>query len=491
MADHLHLHSLAEWDVQLSTEIQQHLTTAEGLPSFPVDYIARWLSSSIKVSPSMTVCRFNHCSFDNPLGNGTRNVGGKIEAIQKLQCTLQKWLVERGHGSNYDVLVTAHGILDDVICIQILRPCEPHDADFPHHYSLYHSKRPPPLDTWYHRHNSRNLPSLRETDVQLTHCPNGSSIASSSRKGRPYESQHAWRKGLWPPYPYGVVIVDRRCGEAVLRGADIYPTSGILCTDTFIAPQSPVAVYVDMTSYRDTNINRGPVDPKCTRGRRRRRKAHASTRISRGISLQDCTSCDDDKNIVFIGIGMAKCSRTAMFSKSPLRDAAIEMVQIALPLLVTTGSAGAAYLLPSMNEVLLPLHDSIVVQNLPSIVVAHALLEDDVPSDRLMRQNGVAAEPGEWILDMCCAPGGKTSHVASLCRQRGRNARDGPVTIVACDKSRKKILQVREFLQRLGCLADQLVVPLVLDTTQCVLHMKDDDESTLTQVRRTLHAICF
>lgn len=44
------------------------------------------------------------------------------------------------------------------------------------------------------------------------------------------------------------------------------------------------------------------------------------------------------------------------------------------------------------------------MQNLPSVVVGHVL----------------APRPGERILDMCAAPGGKTCHIAALMRDQVR-----------------------------------------------------------------------
>jgi 16S rRNA methyltransferase RsmB/F len=482
----LHIRSLAEWNVHLSPELQRHLTTSGAVPSVPADYIDRWLSSSIKVSPAITVCRLNHCRYDKAHPKDVpKNVLGMTEVMEKLERAVQKWLIERGRGPNYGILVTAHEVLEDVICIQIIPPCKRQDPDLPHH-SLYQSKLPPPLDTWYDR-SYNNIQSSAETVDQPTQRNGDSPIALSNRKGQPFKSQHAWRKGLWPPYPYGVVIVDRPCGEAVLRGADIYPTPGILCTDTYVVPQSPVAVYVDMTRYGETNFiaadaTNGALDDPCNRSperrRRRRHNSGSSTKFSRGVSLQHYSISNDDKTVVFIGIGIAKCSRAAMFSKSPssLQGAVIEMFQIAAPF--ETPRSNASYLLPSMNNILLTLHDSIVVQNLPSMVVAHVLLEDELWSHSTAIRNE-ESDSREWILDMCCAPGGKTSHVASLCRQRGgKHPRGGSYTIVACDKSRKKIVQVREFLRKLGCLEDLLVIPLVLDSTQCVLRWNDADGDT-------------
>lgn len=50
-------------------------------------------------------------------------------------------------------------------------------------------------------------------------------------------------------------------------------------------------------------------------------------------------------------------------------------------------------------------------------------------------------QPGERILDLCAAPGGKATHLAELCSQ---------VEIAACDVSEKRLLRIRENAERLG-----------------------------------------
>eukprot|EP00529_Nitzschia_sp_RCC80_P027057 CAMPEP_0113522142 /NCGR_PEP_ID=MMETSP0014_2-20120614/45032_1 /TAXON_ID=2857 /ORGANISM="Nitzschia sp." /LENGTH=284 /DNA_ID=CAMNT_0000420181 /DNA_START=47 /DNA_END=901 /DNA_ORIENTATION=+ /assembly_acc=CAM_ASM_000159 len=82
-----------------------------------------------------------------------------------------------------------------------------------------------------------------------------------------------------------------------------------------------------------------------------------------------------------------------------------------------------------------------MLQNLPSVLVAHTL----------------NPQPNDVILDMCAAPGGKTSHLASLV--------NNDATIVACDKSRKKIVLARDTFKRFGATC---IVPLALDTTKCL-----------------------
>ncbi|CAI5705690.1 unnamed protein product, partial [Peronospora farinosa] len=94
---------------------------------------------------------------------------------------------------------------------------------------------------------------------------------------------------------------------------------------------------------------------------------------------------------------------------------------------------------PPMNGVL---RGQIYVQNLPCSVVAHAL----------------DPQEGDVILDMCAAPGGKTSHVATLMRNKG--------ALIACDRSKRKALELRTLCEDLQL---ECVVPLKMDSTHAVL----------------------
>ncbi len=78
---------------------------------------------------------------------------------------------------------------------------------------------------------------------------------------------------------------------------------------------------------------------------------------------------------------------------------------------------------PCLNGVL---EDAIFLQNLPSMLAARVL----------------NPAPGSRVLDMCAAPGGKTTHLAQLMRDEG--------SIVAGDKNAKKLAKIAENCSRFG-----------------------------------------
>ncbi|CAG5896211.1 unnamed protein product [Menidia menidia] len=116
-------------------------------------------------------------------------------------------------------------------------------------------------------------------------------------------------------------------------------------------------------------------------------------------------------NKAFVGNGVAEMDRSGIFrTEEPARGVAVRMVE---PL----------YRSPSFDGVLPGL---VFLQNLPSVVVGHVL----------------GPRPGEKILDMCAAPGGKTCHIASLMGDQGE--------VVALDRIRNKIDRIRQNAKALG-----------------------------------------
>jgi 16S rRNA (cytosine967-C5)-methyltransferase len=64
----------------------------------------------------------------------------------------------------------------------------------------------------------------------------------------------------------------------------------------------------------------------------------------------------------------------------------------------------------------------------------------------------LAPQPGEQVLDMCAAPGGKATHLAQLMNDQG--------TIIATDLNQRRIRRIRESAERLGL---QSIQPLASD----------------------------
>jgi 16S rRNA C967 or C1407 C5-methylase (RsmB/RsmF family) len=107
-------------------------------------------------------------------------------------------------------------------------------------------------------------------------------------------------------------------------------------------------------------------------------------------------------------------------------------------------SKRAGPMMPPLNGVLV---DKMMLQNLPSALVAHAL----------------SPKRKDVIFDMCSAPGGKTAHVASLV--------SNDALIVAADKSRRKMTSSRSFFKNAGATC---IHPLALDSTKCIISDKSD-----------------
>jgi 16S rRNA methyltransferase RsmB/F len=281
-----------------------------------------------------------------------------------------------------------------------------------------------------------------------------------------------WRKWSGWPCSHAVVVVDRLCGEAVLRGADVF-VKGILVADVVqIQKDQVVAVYADLGIQRK-----------------------GATKTTRGQHLQHYTG-----HAVFLGLGTAACRRTHFFSRSHglgVRMSALPW-QRAGPVLPPLMSADVAATANSRNSSKTTTTTSLSqllalgrvhAQNLPSALVAHVL----------------DAQPGQVIFDMCAAPGGKTSHVAQLVRAATANAAannrkknvesstsskttSARTIIVMADKSRKKVLQARELFQRL--LGDQhdngddncTITPLHLDSTNCVERRQNIPRQSVQEV---------
>ncbi|XP_078090817.1 tRNA (cytosine(72)-C(5))-methyltransferase NSUN6 [Mustelus asterias] len=107
----------------------------------------------------------------------------------------------------------------------------------------------------------------------------------------------------------------------------------------------------------------------------------------------------------FVGNGIAEVSRNEIFcSNHTLRGVGIRMTE-------------PVYISPSFDNLL---SNFVFLQNLPSVVVSHVL----------------DPKPGERILDICAAPGGKTTHIAALMNDKGE--------VIAMDKIANKVKKIKQ-----------------------------------------------
>ncbi|XP_042636278.1 tRNA (cytosine(72)-C(5))-methyltransferase NSUN6 [Orycteropus afer afer] len=142
-----------------------------------------------------------------------------------------------------------------------------------------------------------------------------------------------------------------------------------------------------------------------------------------------------DGSKVFLGNGISELSRNELFSGLPeLKGIGIKMTE-------------PVYLSPSFDNVL---PSYLFLQNLPSTVVSHVL----------------NPQPGEKILDLCAAPGGKTTHIAALMHDQGE--------VIALDKISNKVEKIKQNALLLGL---NSIRAFCFDGTKALKHeMVEDTE---------------
>ncbi|KAI0524757.1 hypothetical protein KFK09_004142 [Dendrobium nobile] len=194
---------------------------------------------------------------------------------------------------------------------------------------------------------------------------------------------HSIHYGNQPDQSVKEVIVSRKCAEAVLRGAQIF-VPGLLACSSHVEKGDIVAVSVAVEQ------------PSADGG--------WGVGLTRGTVLQGSEADPQylERNGMYIGQGITKFSRAGMFRAS--EGIAVEMTD-------------RVYRLPSFHNLL---EGEIFLQNLPSIVAAHVL----------------DPQQGERILDMCAAPGGKTTAIAMLMRDNGE--------VIAIDRSHNKVMDIKK-----------------------------------------------
>ncbi|XP_027172981.1 putative methyltransferase NSUN6 [Coffea eugenioides] len=206
------------------------------------------------------------------------------------------------------------------------------------------------------------------------------------------------------------VIVSRKCAEAVLRGAQVY-VPGVLACSAHVEKGDVVAVSVAVEQ------------PGADGG--------WGANITRGTILQGSPAdpCYFERNGLYIGQGITMLSRAGMFR---------------VPEGVAVDMNCRVFDLPSFHDLL---EGEIFLQNLPSIIAARAL----------------DPQRGERILDMCAAPGGKTTAIAILMQDEGE--------VIAVDRSHNKVLDIKKLAAEMGLTC---ITPYKLDALKAVCRSESD-----------------
>ncbi|XP_038709669.1 tRNA (cytosine(72)-C(5))-methyltransferase NSUN6 isoform X2 [Tripterygium wilfordii] len=233
---------------------------------------------------------------------------------------------------------------------------------------------------------------------------------------------HTIDYGYAPDRPPKEVLVSRKCAEAVLRGAQVY-VPGVIACSAHVEKGDRVAVSVA--------VEQPGVDGRWGVG------------ITRGTVLQALESdpYHFERSGLYIGQGTTMLSRAGIFR---------------VPGGIAVDMNNQVFKLPSFNDVL---EGEIFLQNLPSIVAAQVL----------------DPQKGERILDMCAAPGGKTTAIAILMKDEGE--------VVAVDRSHNKVLDIQKRASEMGL---KSIMTYKLDATQAVCRIVQSSDMSVDQSSDTL-----
>ncbi|KAF5273952.1 hypothetical protein FQA39_LY01067 [Lamprigera yunnana] len=168
------------------------------------------------------------------------------------------------------------------------------------------------------------------------------------------------------------VIIDVHCAAAVLRGAHIF-APGVIGMLSGTKHDDCVSLYADLAG-------------RCKKGFNK---------------IYHCP------HKLFLGNGLIKMTRYELFRS--------DYKPIGIAVEVTDRISGCL----NLNENLFPT-GSVLLQNIPSACCIHAM----------------KIEPGLKILDMCAAPGNKTTHIATLMKNKG--------TLIAIDRTPSKVEALKE-----------------------------------------------
>ncbi|KYM94030.1 PREDICTED: putative methyltransferase NSUN6 [Cyphomyrmex costatus] len=165
------------------------------------------------------------------------------------------------------------------------------------------------------------------------------------------------------------IIVDAICGAVVLRGSHVF-APGVIGMPNGLSINAKVSVFADVTGQ----CKKGLIKPYA------------------------------NSNKIYLGNGILRQTRKELFCKAAKNPRGIAIIM-----------TDVISRVPQLNVNNVSLRSHALLQNLPSIVCSLIL----------------NPQPGETILDMCAAPGNKTTHISLLMKGQG--------TIIALEKNLGKV----------------------------------------------------
>lgn len=265
-----------------------------------------------------------------------------------------------------------------------------------------------------------------------------------------------------PPPNAGVIIINRRAGEAVLKGAELY-VPGILAASAGILADDPVEIFAAVEEMAgaasgsgDVGLIRGTTLPSAAEFEAQEAAPSVAAAIAEQAARQGGWLA------VPIGRGKAQMRRAELFAEAKGLAARVERR--------AGDDAGAPPPPPPMEALLPAVRGQGMQQNLPSIAAALAL----------------SPPRGARVLDMCSAPGGKTTALAWMVAggmevqqaQKQQQAPSGGI-VVALDRTHAKVDGVRSLARDLGL--EAYVDARKMDATQCCGAQEDEDEKVNQQ----------
>ena len=209
-----------------------------------------------------------------------------------------------------------------------------------------------------------------------------------------------------PPEDSAAVVVDVGCGEAVLRGSDVF-APGIVAFSKDFKEGDPVRIFVALPKGKGTSL------------------PFLKNTFLTDTELQ--TLCVQLSTKMPHACAVASMARTAVVRGE--KGTAVRVM----------GSTGFGH--PGLGNLAVPLPSLLFLQNHSSMVPAELL----------------APEPHHAVLDMCAAPGGKASHLLSAVSRTARKRpgdqpldtvlRHGGFSMTCCERSPSRARQLRSLLE--------------------------------------------